>query len=54
MVSYLFIFFSSFVYLKTISQLVYDRESRNLEHMETMGMKKYDYLKAYYAWILIK
>lgn len=54
MCTYLFIFFSSFTYLKTISSIVGDRESKNLENMESMGMTKTAYLTSYYLWIMAK
>lgn len=54
MCTYLFIFFSSFTYLKTISSIVSDRETKNLENMEAMGMTRTAYLTAYYIWIITK
>lgn len=54
MCSFLFIFFSSFVFLKTISSIVSDRETKNLENMETMGLNRKQYFLGFILWSLIK
>lgn len=54
MVSFLFIFFSSFIYMRTISKIVSDRESSNFENMENMGLRKIDYIKNLILWSLFK
>lgn len=54
MISYMFILFVSFIYLRTISYIVGDREALNLEHMENMGMRKIDYMKALFCWNFLK
>lgn len=54
MCSFLFIFFSCFEYLKTISTVVGDRETKNLESMESMGMERSTYIKVLFTWIVIK
>lgn len=54
MCSFLFVFFSSFVYLKTISSIVSDRETKNLENMETMGLNRKTYFNGFMVWALTK
>ena len=42
----LFVITSLIAYLRLIANIVYERQNRNIENMESMGMKKIDYVMA--------
>ncbi len=49
-VGYLFILNSCFVFIRMIGAVVKERENRNIENLENMGMKKIHYFLATILW----